>query len=77
MKLSDAVEVLTTTYQSLDSVAKGLPVNAKEVADALALAKPDTAEMVALTVLQKYNPCVATDKTKQNKEENVNTNSEQ
>lgn len=56
MSLEQAIEVLTTTYQSLDSVGQGLVVDAKEVADALALATPDTAEFVALTVLAKYNP---------------------
>lgn len=56
MKLSDAIDELVNTYQSLDSVAVGLPVDAKEVNDALAKAKPDTAEFVALSVLAKYNP---------------------
>jgi predicted transcriptional regulator len=31
MKLSEAIEILTSTYQSLDTVALGLPVDAKEV----------------------------------------------
>lgn len=56
MKVSEAVEILTTTYQSLDSVAQGLEVKASEVATALAKAKPDTAEYVALTALAKFNP---------------------
>jgi hypothetical protein len=56
MKLSEAIELLTTTYQSLDSVALGLPVDAKEVNDALAKADKDSAEYVALTVLAKFNP---------------------
>ena len=56
MKVADAVEVLATTYQSLDSVAQGLEVKANEVATALAKAKPDTVEFVCLTVLAKYNP---------------------
>jgi len=56
MKVADAVEVLATTYQSLDLVAQGLQVTASEVATALAKAKPDTTEFVCLTVLARYNP---------------------
>lgn len=56
MKVADAVEVLATTFQSLDAVAQGLEVKASEVATALAKAKPDTVEYVCLTVLAKYNP---------------------
>lgn len=55
MNLQQAIEELTSTYQSLDLVAQGLPVDGKEVANALALATPDTAEYVALTFLAKYN----------------------
>ena len=58
MKVADAVEVLATTYQSLDMVAQGLEVKANEVATALAKAKPDTTEFVCLTVLAKYNPVI-------------------
>lgn len=54
--LAEAIEILTTTYSSLDSVAQGLQVDAKEVADALAKADSDTAEAVALAVLAKFNP---------------------
>lgn len=54
--LAEAIEVLTTTYSSLDSVAQGLQVDAKQVADALAKVSPDTAEAVALAVLAKFNP---------------------
>ena len=56
MTLKTAITTLTTTYQSLDLVAQGLEVNAKEVAEALAKATPDTADFVALTMLAKYNP---------------------
>ena len=56
MKLLEAIEILTSTYQSLDAVASGLPVDAKEVADALAKANPDSAEYVALKALAKANP---------------------
>jgi hypothetical protein len=56
MKVADAVEVLATTYQSLDAMALGLEVKASEVATELAKAKPDTVEFVCLTVLARYNP---------------------
>jgi len=59
MTLKTAITTLTTTYQSLDLVAQGLEVNAKEVAEALDKATPDTAEFVALTYLAKYNPYTA------------------
>ena len=55
MNLQQAIDELTSTYQSLDLVAQGLPVDGKEVANALALATPDTAEYVALQFLAKYN----------------------
>ena len=68
MKLSEAIELLTSTYQSLDSVAMGLPVDAKEVNDALNKAKPDSAEYVALQALAKFNPYknIKEEKAKQN-----------
>jgi len=70
MSLVDAIEALTTTYQSLDLVAVGLQVDAKEVSDALAKATPDTAEFVALTVLAKYNPYITSKKTTKNDNSN-------
>jgi len=60
MKVADAVEVLATTYLSLDAVAQGLEVKASEVATALAKAKLDTTEFVCLTILAKYNPVAQT-----------------
>jgi hypothetical protein len=54
--LNDAVEFLVNHYGSLDAAAQGLPVDAKEVAKALAKSNPDSAEFVALTYLAKYNP---------------------
>ena len=56
MELKQAINELVSTYQSLDSVAQGLQVDAKEVAEALAKAEPDTAKFVALNVLAKFNP---------------------
>ncbi len=72
MKLSDAVKLLTSTYQSLETVALGLPVDAKEVADALLKADPDSAEYVALQVLAKVNPYkkITEEKAKQNDDNN-------
>jgi hypothetical protein len=62
MSLKNAITALTTTYNSLDLVAQGLKVDAKEVAELLYKTTHDTAEFVALTCLAKYNPYVVTDK---------------
>jgi hypothetical protein len=64
MKLLEAIEILTSTYQSIDAVALSLPVDAKEVADALAKANPDSAEYVALQALAKVNSYENTKKEK-------------
>ena len=53
-QLQAAVAALTSTYQSLDVMARGWGLDAEEVADALDAAEPDTAEYVALTYLAKY-----------------------
>jgi hypothetical protein len=74
MKLSEAIELLTSTYQSLDSVASGLPVDAKEVNDALNKADVDSAEYVALQALAKFNPYEKT--TKEKVKQNDDTNQE-
>lgn len=59
-QLEMAVETLASTFQSLDLVARALPVDAKEVADALvACEQQDTAEYVVLVALAKYNPYTA------------------
>jgi hypothetical protein len=55
MTVEDAVEVLSTTYQSLDAVAQGMVVDVEELADALAAAEEDSVEAVCLKVLNKYN----------------------
>jgi hypothetical protein len=72
MKLSEAIELLTSTYQSLDKIALGLPVDAKEIADALTKADPDSAEYVALQALAKANPYekITKEKVKQNDDTN-------
>ena len=52
-QLDDAIEHLTTTYQSLAQAAAGYinTLDTKEVSAALKKAKPDTAEFVALAQL--------------------------
>lgn len=51
--LDDAIEHLTTTYQSLAQAAAGYreTLSATEIKARLAKAKPDTAEYVALSQL--------------------------
>jgi hypothetical protein len=71
MKLSEAIELLTSTYQSLDLVASGLPVDAKEVVDALNKADKDSAEYVALQALAKFNPYETIKKEKVIKDDNT------
>ena len=55
MTVEEAVEVLSTTYQSLDAVAQGMVVDAEELEDAIAAANADSVEAVCLKVLSKYN----------------------
>lgn len=57
MKVSEAIEILVSSYGDLDMIARGLPVVASEVSSATA--EPDTAEAVALNLLKKYNPYTA------------------
>lgn len=53
MKLTDAIEVIVTSYGDIDLVARGMVVDAAELAKATA--EPDTAEAIALALLRKYN----------------------
>lgn len=55
-QLDAAVEMLATTRQPLELIARGLAVDAEEVAEALAEAMPDTVEHFVLTLLAKLNP---------------------
>jgi hypothetical protein len=55
MTVEQALEVLSTTYQSLDAVAQGMVVDAEELEDAIAAAEADSVEAVCLKVLSKYN----------------------
>lgn len=64
MKVSDAIEAIVTSYGDIDLVARGMVVDAAELAKATA--KPDTAEAIALALLKKYNttvPVVASKET--------------
>jgi predicted nucleic acid-binding protein len=56
MKVSDAIEAIVTSYGDIELVARGMVVDANELAKATA--KPDTAEAVALALLKKYNMTV-------------------
>jgi hypothetical protein len=56
--LNDALDVMTSTYLPFDLVVKGMVLDAKEVADALAKADPDTEEQTVLQVLATYFPYV-------------------
>jgi len=53
MKVSDAIEAIVTSYGDIELVARGMVVDADELAKASA--KPDTAEAIALALLKKYN----------------------
>lgn len=53
MTVSDAIKAIVTSYGDIDVVARGMVVDAAELAKATA--KPDTAEAIALALLKKYN----------------------
>ena len=53
MTLTDAIEAIVTSYGDINLVARGLEVDAGELAKATA--EPDTAEAIALALLRKYN----------------------
>ncbi len=53
MKVAQAIEAIVTSYGDIEVVARGLVVDAAELAKATA--KPDTAEAIALALLKKYN----------------------
>jgi hypothetical protein len=56
MKVSDAIQAIVTSYGDINLVARGMVVDAGELAKATA--KPDTAEAIALALLKKYNVTV-------------------
>jgi hypothetical protein len=53
MKVTDAIQAIVTSYGDINLVARGMVVDAAELAKATA--KPDTAEAIALALLKKYN----------------------
>lgn len=54
MNTDEAIAVIVSTYGDIELVARGLSVDASEVA--ITAAEADTAEAVALALLKKYNP---------------------
>jgi hypothetical protein len=65
MTVEQALEILSTTYQSLDAVAQGMVVDAEELQDAIAAAEEDSVEAVCLKILSKYNTYNANDNKRQ------------
>lgn len=55
-KLKDVLATMVSSYSDLTLLARGQVVDANEVAQAIAKANPDSAEMVALQALAKWNP---------------------
>jgi hypothetical protein len=63
MPLKDSIALLTSTYLPFDLAVRGMELDAKEVADALAKATPDTEEFTVLQHLATYFPYVPTKKS--------------
>lgn len=55
-ELEQAIQVLTTSFNDLKLVARGLKVDPEEVAKEFANSDPDTAEHIALGILASMNP---------------------
>ena len=60
MALEDAIELMTSTYLPFDLVVRGMELDAKEVADALAKVTPDTEEATVLQFLAGCFPYTPT-----------------
>lgn len=60
MSLADTVKEIASSYGDIRAQAQAAAVSPKEVAAALAKAKPDTAEHVVLSLLAQFNPVVDT-----------------
>jgi len=58
--LSEVLAEMTSSYVSLDVLARSQNVNASDVAKEIAKADPDSAEMVALQALANWNPVQVT-----------------
>jgi predicted ABC-type ATPase len=54
--LTQVLAEMTSSYVCLDVLARSQNVNADDVAKAIVKADPDSAEMVALQALAKWNP---------------------
>lgn len=65
MSIKDAVSLLISTYLPFDLMVRGMELDAKEVADALAKATPDTEEETVLQFLASRFPYVAPKTTKE------------
>lgn len=67
-QLTAVLDAMANSYADPDLMARGSVVDAKEVADALIKAAPDTVEAVCLKLLAKYHPH---ENTKYNRPANV------
>lgn len=56
MKVADAIKAIVTSYGDIELIARGLSVDAAELAKVKA--DPDTAEAIAVALLKKYNKVV-------------------
>jgi hypothetical protein len=65
-RLDDVVTFMVSSYQPMHVLAQGMRVDAKEVADALAVVNKDSPEYVALMELAKLNPYTPKQKKVQN-----------
>ena len=65
MTTDDAVTLLTSTYLPFDLVVRGMELDPKEVADALANATAGSEQETALKFLSAYFPYAPTKKIKE------------
>lgn len=65
MTTEDAVTLLTSTYLPLDLAVRGMELDPKEVAEALAGATEGSEEQTALQFLATYFPYAQPKKTKE------------
>ena len=65
MTIKDAVTLLTTTYLPFDLAVRGMELDPKEVADALANATEGSEQQTALQFLASRFPYAPTKKTKE------------
>lgn len=65
MALKDAVDLLSSTYLPFDLVVRGMELDPKEVADALANATEGSEQQTALQFLASRFPYAPTKKTKE------------